>query len=423
MIARSRGHANPHFLVGYRTLGGTVLSSDYLAITLSGRDRPGITAAFAAILQRAGARIIDVEQATLQDILALSFLIDLAPGAVSQRDVLKDLLYQAKEMELELNFRVFSPQEMVTRKSRFLYVITCISDRPVTDVLAEIAPVMAQRNVNIATIRCLAEKPFSCLEMIADGTHAHPQGGFRAEMLSAAAARGIDVGIQRESIYRRSKRLIVLDMDSTLISQEIINELARVRDVEPEVARLTERAMRGEIDYPESLRQRVKRLQGLTLDEMTQVAESISLNEGVERLLRVVKRLGYRVALVSSGFDFFTEYMKRQAGLDYAYGNVMEMHEGRATGRVTGELIDAAAKARILLEIAARERVHPEQVVAIGDGANDVLMLSQAGLGIAFNAKPAVKKSADAAISGGMQSILYLLGITERDLSEIDAGV
>ncbi|UCE01501.1 MAG: phosphoserine phosphatase SerB [Candidatus Latescibacterota bacterium] len=397
------------------------MSSDYLAITLSGRDRPGIAAAFAAILQQARARIVDVEQATLQDILALSFLVDLAPGRVSQRDVLDDLLRQAKEMGLELNSRAFSPQEMVTRKARFLYVITCISERPVTDVLAEIAPVMAQRNVNIATIRCLAEKPFSCLEMIADGTHARPQSGFRAEMLSAAAAHGIDVGIQRESIYRRNKRLIVLDMDSTLISQEIINELARVRGVGQEIAHLTERAMRGEIGFPEALRQRVERLQGLTLDEMKQVAESMSLNEGVERVLRVVKRLGYRVALVSSGFDFFTEYMKRQAGLDYAYGNVLEMRDGRATGRVTGELIDAAAKARILLQIAERERVHPEQVVAIGDGANDILMLSQAGLGIAFNARPVVKRSADAAISGGMHSILYLLGITERDLAEIDA--
>jgi phosphoserine phosphatase len=374
---------------------------DFLVVTVSGRDRPGITAAFAAILRQARARIVDVEQATLQDVLALSFLVDLTRSVESQRDVLKDLLYQAKEMDLELNFRVFPAQEMITRKERFLYAITCISDRPTADVLADVAPVLAQRNVNIVTIRCLAATDFTCLELIADGTYAQPQRGFRAELLSAAAALGIDLGIQRESIYRRNKRLIVFDMDSTLISQEIIDELARLRDVEGDVTHITERAMAGEIDFNASLTQ--------------------PLNEGVDRVLRVVKHLGFKVALISSGFSFFTEYLRAKLGLDYAYGNVIEMRDGVATGRLGAQVIDADAKARLLSEVAAREKIHVEQVVAIGDGANDVAMLSQAGLGIAYRAKPRVKERADASLSGGMQGILYLLGITEQDLSEIEA--
>jgi phosphoserine phosphatase len=394
---------------------------DFLVVTVSGRDRPGITAAFAAILRQARARIVDVEQATLQDVLALSFLVDLTRSVESQRDVLKDLLYQAKEMDLELNFRVFPAQEMITRKERFLYAITCISDRPTADVLADVAPVLAQRNVNIVTIRCLAATDFTCLELIADGTYAQPQRGFRAELLSAAAALGIDLGIQRESIYRRNKRLIVFDMDSTLISQEIIDELARLRDVEGDVTHITERAMAGEIDFNASLTQRAAALRGLTVEEMRSVAKRISLNEGVDRVLRVVKHLGFKVALISSGFSFFTEYLRAKLGLDYAYGNVIEMRDGVATGRLGAQVIDADAKARLLSEVAAREKIHVEQVVAIGDGANAVAMLSQAGLGIAYRAKPRVKERADASLSGGMQGILYLLGITEQDLSEIEA--
>ncbi len=393
---------------------------DFLVVTVSGRDRPGITAAFANILQRARARIVDVEQATLQDVLALSFLIDLSPSVDSQRDVLKDLLYQAKEMDLELNFRVFPPEEMVTRKQRFLYAITCISDRSLTEVLADVAPILAQRNVNIVTIRCLAHQHFASLELIADGTHAEPQRGFRAELLTAAAHRGIDLGIQRETIYRRNKRLIVFDMDSTLISQEIIDELARQRGVSDAVTRITSQAMAGEIAFESSLVERVAALRGLTVQEMRRVAKRISLNEGVDRVLRVVKHLGFKVALISGGFSFFTEYLRTKLGLDYAYGNNIEMRDGVATGRLSGPIIDAEAKARLLTEIAARERIHPEQVVAIGDGANDVAMLSQAGLGIAYRAKRRVHERADAALSGGMSGILYLLGITESDLAEIE---
>lgn len=410
---------------GGRTKGSTLHKSgaDYLVITVSGQDRPGITAAFSKILQDSRARIIDVEQATLQDVLALSFLVDLSSGGDARRDVLKDLLYQAKEMGLDLNFRVFQAEEMVTRQARHLYALTCIASKPMTDVLAQIAAVLAQSKVNILTIRCLAERQFTCLEMDVDASHARTKTRFKEEILAASSAIGIDIAVQRESVFRRNKRLIVFDMDSTLISQEIVNELAKLRGVEREVARLTERALAGEMDFAESLRQRVAFLRGLTHAQLAKVADNISLNQGVERLLRVVKLLGYKVALVSSGFDFFTSYMQEKVGLDYAYGNRMEVKSGKVTGRLVGEIIDAVAKARILNEIAAREGILPEQVVAIGDGANDVLMLSQAGLGIAYQAKPIVKERADASISGGgMLSVLYLLGITERDLAEIEGA-
>ena len=399
----------------------TAKRKDYYVISITGRDRPGITSAFARILKESQVRILDVEQATLQDILALSFLVDLSSGRVTPQEALKDLLYQAKQMALNLDFRLFPPEEMIVRQSRYLYTLTCISSQPMTDVLARIAPILAEHNINIVTIRCLAERLFACIEMVVDASHSKPKERIKQEILAAAGSLGIDLAVQRENLFRRSKRLLVFDMDRTLVAQHTMNELAKRKGVEKEVERLTEQALSGVIDYRKSLEKRVALLRGLTRRQLMEVARGMSLNQGVERLLKVVQRLGYKVALISGGIDFFTSYIKQKLQLDYAFGNTLQMKNGRATGKLQGKIIDAAAKARILNELALREKIHPEQVVAIGDGVNDVLMLSQAGLGIAYHAKPVVAERADARISeGAMLSILYLLGISERDLAEIE---
>jgi phosphoserine phosphatase len=394
---------------------------DLLVITVTGRDRPGITAALSRILLESQVRILDVEQATLQDILALAFLVDLSSSPGSTQDMLKELLYQAKQMELTLDFRAFLPEEMVVRQSRDLYALTCISTLPLADVLARITPVLASLGINIVTIRCLAEARISGVEMMVDATRSGSHERFKQEILAAAGAMGIDLAIQRETVFRRNKRLLVFDMDRTLIAGHTLNELAALQGVGREVEALTDLALAGGMDYRESVRRRVMLLAGATREHLEHVAQKISVNDGVERLLKAVKRLGYRVALVSGGLDYFTSHVSERLGLDYAFGNQLEMRDGIATGRLVGEIIDADAKARILDDLAAREHIHPEQVVAIGDGANDVLMLSRAGLGIAYHAQPVVTERADARISAGaLMSILYFLGITERDLAEIE---
>lgn len=394
---------------------------DFLVVTVTGRDRPGITAAFSRILQESRARILDVEQATLQDILALAFLVDLPHAGGATQDTLKELLYQAKQMELTLDFRVFPPEEMVVRQARDLYALTCISSHPLADVLARVTPILAARGINIVTIRCLAESLLSGVEMIVDATRSQPHDRFKQDILAAAGELGIDLAIQRETVFRRNKRLLIFDMDRTLIAGHTLNELAALQGVGREVEALTDLALAGTMDYRESVRRRVALLAGVTRERLESVAQQIALNQGVERLLKAIKRLGYRVALVSGGLDYFTAYVRERLGLDYAFGNRLEMKDGVATGRLEGEIIDAEAKARILGELAAREHINPEQIVAIGDGANDVLMLSQAGLGIAYRAQPLVTERADARLSAGaLLSILYFLGITERDLAEIE---
>ena len=240
-------------------------------------------------------------------------------------------------------------------------------------------------------------------------------------MLSVATSAGFDVSLQRESLYRRSKRLVVLDMDSTLIRIEVIDELARAAGVGAEVARITERAMHGEMDYDESLRQRVGLLAGLDVAVLDKLAANLPLTDGAETLVRVLKRLGYKIAVISGGFSRAAEALKRRLGVDYAYSNNLEVQGGKLTGRVVGPIVNGQRKAELLETIAQAEGVLLDQVIAVGDGANDALMLERAGLGIAFHAKPKLREAADTSISAaGLDAILYLLGFSARELQEVE---
>ena len=241
----------------------------------------------------------------------------------------------------------------------------------------------------------------------------------RSELLELAQTFGIDIAFQRDDVYRRNRRLVAFDMDSTLIETEVIDELARRHGVGDQVAAITERAMRGELDFTASFRERVALLEGLDASELERVAETLPLTEGAEQLVAQLRRLGYRTAILSGGFQYFGERVARRLGIDIVHANTLEIEDGRVTGRVTGEVVDGARKAALLREIAAAERITLDQVIAVGDGANDLPMLSLAGLGIAFRAKPLVRESAEQSISElGLDGILYLLGFTDEDLAE-----
>jgi len=359
----------------------------------------------------------------VQGHLTLCLLVGI-PGT---RDVLKELLFSAKELGMELDFKpvdtdaptAAAPAPRSNEGGR--YVITAISQALGARHLHAIASTLAAEGANIEKIGRLSENTLASVEMHAVLPPDRDSESLKRALLAVATSSGFDVSLQRESLYRRSKRLVVMDMDSTLIRIEVIDELARAAGVGAEVARITERAMQGEMDYDESLRQRVALLAGLDVTVLDRIASDLPLTEGAETLIRVLKRLGYSIAVISGGFSRAAEALKRRLGIDYAYSNNAEIAGGKLTGRVVGPIVNAQRKAELLETIAQAEGVLLDQVIAVGDGANDALMLERAGLGIAFHAKPKLREAADTSISGaGLDAILYLLGISARELQEID---
>jgi phosphoserine phosphatase len=395
------------------------LTADRVLVTVTGPDRAGITAMLTGILAQQGATLHDIEQVVVQGQLTLCFLV----GVPETRDVLKELLFAAKELGMELDFKPVSTSggqaERVLEGRRF--VITAIAPSLGASHLHALAQALAAEGANIEKIGRLSENSLASVEIHAQLPHGRDSDTLKRTLLAVATSAGFDVSLQRESLYRRSKRLVVLDMDSTLIRIEVIDELARAAGVGPEVSRITERAMQGEMDYDESLRQRVALLKGLDVAVLDRIAADLPLTEGAETLVRVLKRLGYKIAVISGGFSRAAEALKRRLGVDYAYSNNLEVVGGKLTGRVVGPVVNAQRKAELLETIAQAEGVLLDQVIAVGDGANDALMLERAGLGIAFHAKPKLREAADTSISGaGLDAILYLLGISARELQEVD---
>jgi phosphoserine phosphatase len=395
------------------------LASDRVLVTVTGPDRTGVTATLTGILSQQGATLHDIEQVVVQGQLTLCLLI----GVPETRDVLKELLFAAKQLEMELDFKPVpaDPTTPVPQAEGRRYVITAIGPTLGAPHLHAIASTMAAEGANIEKIGRLSENTLASVEIHALLPADKDSEGLKRALLQVATSTGFDVSLQPESLFRRSKRLIVLDMDSTLIRIEVIDELARAAGVGPEVSRITERAMQGEMDYDESLRQRVALLAGLDVKVLDQIASDLPLTEGAERMVRVLKRLGYKIAVISGGFSRAAEALKRRLELDYAYSNNLEVAGGKLTGRVVGPIVNGQRKAELLETIAQAEGVLLDQVIAVGDGANDALMLERAGLGIAFHAKAKLRERADTSISGaGLDAILYLLGLSARELQEIE---
>lgn len=387
-------------------------------VTVSGADRPGITAAFTAIFLEHGAQVVDIEQASLQDLLGLYFLLDLGPASDGGDSLLKDLLFAANQMGLTLNFRLYTADEITAVSQRNLYVLTHFGG---TGGLAALSRILGELGVNIERIATMDHSGDLAMELTLNVRGAD-LAKLKEGLMVQSRELGFDLALQKMEAYRKNKRMVFFDMDSTLVDMEVIDEMARAHGVYSAVARITEKAMRGEFGFEESLRQRVALLKGLPLEAMQEIREGMLLSPEVAEVIATLKWLGYKLGVVTGGFDYFAEDLKQRLGLDYAFANRLELKDGKLTGQVLGEVVDAAAKARRVNEVAAQEGVLLDQVVVVGDGANDDLMLGQAGLGIAYNAKPRLQEVADGAVGrASMTNILHLLGITEEDIAQATA--
>lgn len=381
---------------------------------ISGLDGPGITAGLMEVLTQGDCTLYDVEQVVLRDRLSLSVLISVPEGQPTVRDV----LFYAWEKGLQADFEVVDEDSPVPAKPRF--AVTVIGSQISPEAFGAVATAIAAAGGNIDSIERLSRYPVVSYELaVSGGDHT----AMRSSLLVASAVHNVDVAVQAEGLTRRSKRLIVLDVDSTLTQDEAIDLLAEEAGVAEEVVALTARAMAGEIDFVAALIQRVALLRGLPVGALDRVWEKIRLTPGARTFVRTLRRMGMKIAIVSGGFTVFTEHLKSDLGLDHAFGNELEISDGMLTGRLTGPPIDRARKASILREVAEAEGIPLDQTVAIGDGANDLDMLAAAGLGIAFNAKPVVRDAADTAVSVPyLDAILFLLGIRRDEVEAADDG-
>ena len=397
---------------------------ELILINISGQDHPGVTSALSEILAKYDAGILDIGQADIHHTLSLGILIRTTADVSG--NIMKELLFKASELNVNIRFTPVSIQEYeewVGRQGKNRWIITLLGRRLTARQIANVTTVLAEQGMNIDAIQRLTgrmplgdeeqPKSKSCVEMSVRGTHKDVHA-MQEQFMKLSQEDEFDISMQEDTLYRRCRRLICFDMDSTLIETEVIDELAMRAGVGDKVKAITERAMRGEIDFCESFRERVALLEGLDESVMREIAENLPVTEGVERMMQVLKRAGYKTAILSGGFTYFGNYLKQKYGFDYVYANELEIVDGKLTGRHLGDIVDGRRKAELLRLIAQVENVNIAQTIAVGDGANDLPMLSTAGLGIAFHAKPKVKANAEQSISTiGLDGVLYFLGFKD----------
>lgn len=403
---------------------------EIILITVAGPDRPGISARLTRILADHSVNILDISQAVIHDHLSLGMLIE-TPSEQESALLMKAVLFAAHGLGLTARFTPISAdsyQHWVAGQGKSRYIVTLLARKITAEHIAAVSALVAENGLNIDGLQRLSGRvPLeaegrqdvsrkACVEFSVRGEPRDIQG-MRAEFLRLANELNLDIAFQQDNAFRRNRRIVCFDMDSTLIQHEVIDELAQAAGVGEQVAAITERAMNGELDFTESFKARVTLLKGLDESVLSGIADRLQLSEGAEQLIRTLKSLGYKTAILSGGFTYFGEFLQRKLGIDYVHANELEICDGKVTGNVVGRVVDGQRKAELLREIAQREGVNLEQVIAVGDGANDLPMLGIAGLGIAFRAKPLVKQNAKQAISTlGLDGILYLLGVRDRDL-------
>lgn len=397
-----------------------------LLINVYGGDKPGVTSAVTGVLANYGATVLDIGQAVIHDQLNLGILTAV-PAEIQIDALTAEVETCLQSLDMKAKFESISDrqyQSWVEQQGKPRHIVTLLARKIEAQHLAALTAVAASHQLNIDKIVRLSGRinlhesdqlGRACVEFSVRGEAKAPQQ-FKKSLLELAHKFDIDIAFQEDNIYRRNRRLVVFDMDSTLIDAEVIDELAVEAGVGDQVAAITEAAMQGELDFKQSFERRLALLKGLDASVLQSVAQRLRLNEGAEHLIATLKKLGYKTAIISGGFSFFGDYLQTILGVDYVYANQLDIEDGRVTGLVKGEIIDGQRKAQLLRELTAREGLMLQQVIAVGDGANDLPMLDIAGLGIAFRAKPLVKASAKQAISNlGLDGILYLLGYSDKD--------
>ena len=407
--------------------------NDILLISISGEDQPGLTAGVTSILADHGVNVLDIGQAVIHATLSMGVLVEV-PDSCDPAVMSESIRAYAQAHGMQTRVTAVphdSYARWVEAQGRARYIITLLARKITADQLARVTAVVSAHGLNIDSINRLSgriplgELPAlskACVEFSVRGP-LQDSGAFRRDLLEVAAALDVDLAFQQDNMYRRNRRLVVFDMDSTLIEAEVIDELAALAGVGAQVSAITERAMRGEIDFSESFRARVALLRGLSEEALQQVSARLKITEGAEHLLATLRALGYKTAILSGGFTYFARDLQQHLGIDYVHANELDIADGLVTGEVKGPIVDGNRKAELLRQLAQQEGIDLQQVIAVGDGANDLPMLSIAGLGIAFRAKPLVKQSADQSISTlGLDAILYLLGLSDRYQNHSAAG-